>query len=158
MARMRTGAPCGPKGTPQLEHPHLQDGEDQKLRAERHTRKLAPELAQLGAEAGLPPVGLPQPRLIVALGWIKHGDPAGAATGGRRCAAAAAPLVEAPSWSKQKRHDPSGFRANTADAAWPTVECWTQRQHRGHRATGGRMLDPAAIEQIVQVSPAAELG
>ena len=64
-------------GGPQLERPHPQDGEDQKLlhgahedrrplRAERHARDLAPELAQLGAEAGLLLVGLPQPRLMVA--------------------------------------------------------------------------------------------
>ena len=35
-------------------------------------------LAKLGAKAGLPPVGLPQPHLMVAWGWIKLDEPAGA--------------------------------------------------------------------------------
>ena len=49
------------------------------LQAQRHD--LALELAQLGAEAGLPcpSVGLLQPRLMVALGEIELGEPAGAA-------------------------------------------------------------------------------
>ena len=46
------------------------------LQAEGHDLPL--ELAQLGAEAGLPPVGLPQPHLMVALGEVKLGEPAGA--------------------------------------------------------------------------------
>ena len=49
---------------------------DKPCRPEGMTFPL--EMAQLGAEAGLPPVGLLQQHLKVALGEIKLSEPAGA--------------------------------------------------------------------------------
>jgi hypothetical protein len=88
--------------------------------------------------SGLAPVGLPQPRLVIALGEIKFGEPLEPLGAGPLEPLGAARLVQEGVHVRQRfdlrlragvtRHDPSesGFRASTTEAARPAVQRWIQ--------------------------------
>ena len=110
-------------------------------------RKAAPfirtvPVAQLGAEADLPPIGLPQPHLMVALRWINLDEPAGSTR-----------LIQEGVDVRQRLRERlrDGVEAPVAVADAPR-HVRLPRENTTDDVTGSRMLDPAAIGQVVQLS------
>ena len=120
-------------------------------------RHLPLELAQLRPKSRLPPIRGPQPQLVIAAGQIKLGEeprPPRAVEqrvdvrerlDRRPRDGAEAPVVVAD------RHDPSGLRANTTDAAWPPSSAGSSRDLA---VRGAARTDPRARRQTVASSAA----